>query len=107
MAAISSALTQVSGILDNRELYRSLTLAGTPVEVMDSARMRHVRTPVVVMALAGAGAALLFLFPLAGAAVLTTPMALVQLGVTLAVGIALVLASAFAAKPVMRRVLAG
>ena len=107
LAAISSALTQVSGILDNRELYRSLTLAGTPVEVMDSARMRHVRTPVVVMALAGAGAALLFLFPLAGAAVLTTPMALVQLGVTLAVGIALVLASAFAAKPVMRRVLAG
>ncbi|XGU21958.1 hypothetical protein ACETU7_27770 [Rhodococcus sp. 3Y1] len=66
LAAISSALTQVSGILDNRELYRSLTLAGTPVEVMDSARMRHVRTPVVVMALAGAGAALLFLFPLAG-----------------------------------------
>ena len=107
LAAISSALTQVSGILDNRELYRSLTLAGTPVEVMDSARMRHVRTPVVVVALAGAGAALLFLFPLAGAAVLTTPMALVQLGVTLAVGIALVLASAFAAKPVMRRVLAG
>ena len=45
LAAISSALTQVSGILDNRELYRSLTLAGTPVEVMDSARMRHVRTP--------------------------------------------------------------
>ncbi|MFD4180206.1 FtsX-like permease family protein [Rhodococcus sp. NPDC058514] len=106
LAAISSALTQVSAILDNRQLYRSLALAGTPTEVMDAARLRQVRTPVVAMALAGAGGALLFLFPLAGAVVLTTPMALVQLGVTLAAGIALVLASVFVARPVMRRVLA-
>ncbi|TJZ77831.1 FtsX-like permease family protein [Rhodococcus oryzae] len=106
LAAISSALTQVSTILDNRQLYRSLALAGTPPEVMDRARMRQVRTPVVVMALAGAGGALLFLFPLTGAAIVTSPMALLQLGVTLAAGIALVLASALLARPVMRRVLA-
>ena len=106
LAAISSALTQVSTILDNRQLYRSLALAGTPPEVMDRARMRQVRTPVVVMALAGAACALLFLFPLVGAVIVTTPMSLVQLGVTLAAGIALVLASALVARPVMRRVLA-
>jgi hypothetical protein len=96
----------VSSILDNRQLYRSLALAGTPPEVMDRARMRQVRTPVAVMALAGAGGALLFLFPLTGAAIVTSPAALLQLGVTLAAGIALVLASALLARPVMRRVLA-
>ncbi|MFC9788653.1 FtsX-like permease family protein [Rhodococcus sp. NPDC127528] len=107
LAAISSALTQVSAVLDNRALYRSLALSGTPMNVMNAARLREARTPVLAMSLAGAGGALLFLFPLVGAAIVTSPAAMIRLALTLAVGISLVLVSVRAARPVLRRTLAG
>ena len=101
LAAVSSLLTQTAAILENRGLYRNLALAGTPVAVMDKARSRQVRVPVLVMSLVGAGLLLGFLFPLTGLVLLTSPMALVQLALLLAAGTALVTLSVRASRPVL------
>lgn len=102
LAAISSVLTQVAAILENRRLYTNLALAGTPFVVMESARSQQVRTPVTVMSLVGAGMLLAFVFPLTGMVLLQAPQALVQLAVLLAAGICLVLVSVRASRPVLR-----
>lgn len=103
LAAISAVLTQIAAILDNRELYRNLSLAGTPLSVMDGARRRQVRTPVVVMSVLGAGIALGFLFPITGMVLLTAPKALVQLVALMSLGCGLVMAAVRASKPTLRQ----
>ncbi|AEF39687.1 FtsX-like permease family protein [Hoyosella subflava] len=105
LAAISAVLTQIASILDNRELYRNLSLAGTPFRVMNGARIRQVRTPVVVMSLVGAGFALCFLFPITGMVLLTSPLALLQLAGLIALGCGLVIAAVYASRPVLRSVM--
>lgn len=105
LAAISAVLTQIASILENRDLYRNLALAGTPFETMDAARMRQVRSPVIVMSLIGAGFALAFLFPITGLVVLTSPLALFQLAALLIAGCGLVIAAVYGSRPVLRTVM--
>ncbi|WP_278314816.1 FtsX-like permease family protein [Lolliginicoccus levis] len=104
LAAISSALAQAASILEHRELYVALHHAGTPVPVMQAARSRQARGPVLVLSLVSAGAALAFLFPITGAVVLLDPLALGQLLVLLALGNAIVLGGVLATRPLLRRV---
>ncbi|GGC71645.1 hypothetical protein IEU95_14265 [Hoyosella rhizosphaerae] len=105
LAAISAVLTQVATILDNRDLYRNLNYAGTPFTVMNEARTRQVRTPVVVMSLIGAGFALGFLFPITGLMIFINPLALVQLIGLIAFGCGLVIAAVYATTPILRSVM--
>ncbi|MBD8505570.1 hypothetical protein HT102_03585 [Hoyosella sp. G463] len=103
LAAISSALTQAAAILEHRDLYVALHHAGTPVAVMQAARSRQARGPVLVLSVVSAGAALAFLFPITGAVVLVDPLALGQVLALLALGNALVLGGVLATRPVLRR----
>ncbi|WP_149361357.1 FtsX-like permease family protein [Lolliginicoccus suaedae] len=104
LAAISTALTQAAAILEHRELYVSLHHAGTPVAVMQAARSRQARGPVLVLSVVSAGAALAFLFPITGAVVLLDPLALGQVVMLLALGNAIVIGGVLATRPLLRRV---
>src|SRR5690606_14334611 len=48
MVAVSVGVNQGSGILDQRELHRSLHFLGVPVETVDGARTRAVMSPLLL-----------------------------------------------------------
>ncbi|WP_152360220.1 hypothetical protein [Microlunatus speluncae] len=45
LAAVSSGVNQAAKVLDHRDQYRTLRLAGTPIEVLTSARLRETWLP--------------------------------------------------------------
>ncbi|MEU6141886.1 ABC transporter permease [Streptomyces sp. NPDC047081] len=50
VAAASAGLTAAANVLDRRRVYRLLRLAGTPLRVLDRARVRETVIPLVVLA---------------------------------------------------------
>ncbi|MEZ0166775.1 hypothetical protein AB2L27_18625 [Kineococcus sp. LSe6-4] len=100
LAAVSTGVTQASRVLDSRERYRTLHLAGTDLAVLHAARARETWIPLVVT-MGGAGAlALLIVSPVLGL-LRTAPVGVVWfLGCALA-GAALVLLAARASRPLV------
>lgn len=90
MVAVSVGVNQASGILDQRDLHRSLHFLGVPVETVDAARTRAVMTPLLFTAIGSALCAAVLVFPLVGIAVITAPLSLVTIVAVVAFGIALV-----------------
>ncbi|WP_238146593.1 FtsX-like permease family protein [Ornithinimicrobium murale] len=102
--AASVAVNQAADILDRRELFASLERMGMPLLGMDRARRRAVLSPLRLVSLGSALAAATLIFPLAGIALLTNPLALVTTALLLAAGIALVWLTLLATSPLLARV---
>lgn len=106
VAATSTGVMQAGRIIDQRNEYRALHLAGTDVRVMDRARLLEVGVPLVAAVLLATAAAGVFLVPALGFGLFTQPVVVVQYLLSVVGACALVLAGSWASKGVVRTVLA-
>ncbi|WPF82601.1 hypothetical protein SANBI_000211 [Sanguibacter sp. 4.1] len=104
LAAVSTGVMQAGNVIAQREEYRALSLAGTDLRVLDSARMRETFIPLVVTVGTSAGFALLFMLPVLGAGMIAQWSVVVQFVVSVGVAAGLVLAGAAASRTVVREV---
>lgn len=105
LAAVSTGVIQSARVIDQRSEYRMLSLAGTDTSVLDKARAAEVRIPLRAGLVVALLSATIFLIPLA-VGFFSNPMPTVQLAISLAAAVALVLLGAATARPVLRNVLA-
>lgn len=103
MVAASVGVNQASGILDARDLHRSLHLLGVPLEVVDRARRRAVMSPLLITAIGSALCAAVLVFPLLGMALVVAPLSLLTITLVLATGIGTVWVATRATGPVLAR----
>ena len=106
MVACSVAVTQASGILDQRDLHRSLHSLGVPADTVDAARRRAVMSPLLVTSLGSALCAAVLVFPLLGIALIAAPLSLVTIAAVLSAGIALVWVATRLTRPMLLRAFA-
>lgn len=104
MVACSVGVNQAAQILDRRDVHRSLAIMGTPIQVQDAARRGSVTLPLTVASLGSAGLAAALLFPLLGAALIFAPVSLLTMLSLIVVGFAIVVATLFATRPLLRDV---
>ncbi|MEU1573460.1 FtsX-like permease family protein [Streptomyces collinus] len=108
VAAASAGLTAAANVLDRRRVYGLLRLAGTPLEVLDRARIRETVIPLACLAGAttvmGAFGAMQ-LNKAAGTTINTSGA--VQLVICVVVGALAMLAAIAGSKPLLRKVTAG
>ncbi|MDR5701680.1 FtsX-like permease family protein [Agromyces aerolatus] len=107
MVACSVGVNQAAGVLDRRDLYRSLDLLGMPLEVMDAARRRAVMSPLRITALGSAVTAAIVMLPLTGITLIVAPLSLVVIAGVLAAGIGVVWLGLRATRPVLERAAVG
>jgi hypothetical protein len=107
MVACSVGVNQAAGVLDRRELYRSLDMLGTPLATMDAARRRAVMSPLRITAIGSAVIAAIVMLPLTGLALIVAPLSLVVIAGVLAAGIGVVWLGLRATRPVLARAAAG
>jgi hypothetical protein len=88
--AVSIGITQASGILDQRNLHRSLHYLGVPLPVVDAARRSSVMSSLLMTAVGSALCAAVLVFPLMGMAVIVAPLSLLTIAAVIAGGIGLV-----------------
>ena len=105
LAAVSTGVTASAKVIDQRSTYRMLALAGTETTVLDRARSAEVRIPLRAGLVVALFSATIFLIPLS-VGFFSNPMPTVQLAISLAAAVALVLFGATTARPVLRNVLA-
>jgi hypothetical protein len=105
--ACSVGVNQAAGVLDRRELYRSLDLVGMPVETMDAARRRAVMSPLRITAIGSAVIAAVVMLPLTGLTLIVAPLSLVVIAGVLAAGIGVVWLGLRATRPVLVRAATG
>jgi hypothetical protein len=103
MVACSVGVNQAAGILDRRDLYRSLDMLGMPERTMDAARRRAVMSPLRITAIGSAVVAAVVMLPLTGAALLVQPLALIVIAAVLAAGIGVVALGLVLTRPLLRR----
>ncbi len=103
MVACSVGVNQSAGILDRRELYRSLDMLGMPERTMDAARRRAVMSPLRLTAIGSAVVAAVVMLPLTGATLLFQPLALIVIAAVLAAGIGVVALGLVVTRPLLRR----
>ncbi|GAA5196648.1 FtsX-like permease family protein [Microbacterium jejuense] len=103
MVACSVGVNQAAGILDRRDLYRSLDMLGMPGGTMDAARRRAVMSPLRITAVGSAAIAAVVMLPLTGVTLLVQPLALVVIAAVLAAGIGVVALGLVLTKPLLRR----
>ncbi len=103
--ACSVGVNQAAAVLDRRGLYVGLDRMGMQPQVMDRARILAVRQPLTSVVIASAVAAGLVMAPLVGHALLTDPRTLVATPLVLLAGIGLVRVGAWAARPMLIRIL--
>ena len=106
VAAVSTGVMQAGGVIDRRNEYRALSLAGTDLRVLDEARLRETAVPLVAAVALATGSALVFLLPALGMAVVTSSAVGLQFALSVLGACALVLAGSFASRRVVRMVLA-
>lgn len=104
LAAVSTGVMQAGNVIAQRTEYRALSLAGTDLRVLDSARMRETFIPLVVTVGTSAGFALLFMLPVLGAGMLTQVSVVVQFVLSVLAATGLVLLGAAASRTVVRDV---
>ncbi|MDH6493136.1 ABC transporter permease [Streptomyces sp. SAI-127] len=108
VAAASAGLTAAANVLDRRRMYGLLRLAGTPLKVLDGARIRETVIPLAV--LAGGTTAMgafgaMQLNKAAGTTINTSGV--VQLVICLAVGTLAMFAAVTGSRPLLRKVTEG
>jgi hypothetical protein len=108
VAAASAGLTAAANVLDRRRMYGLLRLAGTPLQVLDGARVRETVIPLAV--LAGGTTAMgafgaMQLNKAAGTTINTSGV--IQLVICLAVGTLAMLAAITGSRPLLRKVTEG
>lgn len=99
VAATSSGVVHASRVIDQAPVYRSLTLAGTEVAVLDATRLREIIWPLAVTALTAGGFATLLLLPLS----LQAPLALPRFAVAVLGSAALTVVALLASRPLLLR----
>lgn len=104
LAAVSTGVMQAGNVIAQRTEYRALSLAGTDLRVLDSARMRETFIPLVVTVGTSAGFALLFMLPVLGAGMLAQVSVVVQFVLSVLAATGLVLLGAAASRTVVRDV---
>ncbi|MEU6912556.1 FtsX-like permease family protein [Streptomyces olindensis] len=108
VAAASAGLTAAANVLDRRRVYGLLRLAGTPLQVLDRARIRETVIPLTVLA-GGTTAMGVFgatqLNKAAGTTINTSGA--LQLVICVTVGALAMLAAIAGSKPLLRKVTAG
>ncbi len=103
LAAVSSGVNQAAKVLDHRDQYRLLRLAGTPVEVLSSARLRETWLPLAASLTIAAACSL----------VIVAPFGLMMIGASLAgpllfgggivLSVTLVMLAVLASQPLVHR----
>ncbi|WP_315096024.1 FtsX-like permease family protein [uncultured Cellulomonas sp.] len=106
LAAVSAGIAQAAAVLDRRREIALQNLAGMPPELLDSVRRRSVLVPLLFVSVGSAATALVMLFPLFGAAAVSSPQGLLLLFGFLTGGCALVYAATETSRPLLRSVLA-
>lgn len=107
VVACSVGVNQAAGVLDRRDLYRSLGMLGMPVGTMDAARRRAVMSPLRITAISSAVTAAIVMLPLTGIALIVAPLSLVVIAAVLAAGIGVVWLGLRATRPVLERAAVG
>jgi len=97
--AASSAITQSAGTLDRAELYSGLHRLGMPWSTMNAARTKSLMIPALAASVAFAIASTVLVFPLAGMAVIFSPLTVITVIVAVLLGLVLVRASISVADP--------
>ncbi|MGO2519770.1 MAG: FtsX-like permease family protein [Microbacterium sp.] len=103
MVAISVGVNQASGILDQRELHRSLHFLGVPLETVDAARTRAIMAPLLLTAIGSALCAVVLVFPLVGIALVVAPLSILTIVAVIGIGIALVWSGVRVTRPLLGR----
>lgn len=106
LAAVSTGVTQAGRIIDQRETYRALILAGTPRGTLENARMKETAIPLGAALGTATLAMLVVMLPILGATVWAQPAVIVQFVLAVGAAAALVLLGALASSVVARRVTA-
>ncbi len=102
MVACTVGVNQAAQILDRRDVLRSLHLVGAPLAVQDAARRKAVLSPLLLASLGSVLVAAVVMFPLVGTALLIAPLTLGAISGSVLLGIALVLLSLLATRPLLR-----
>lgn len=105
-AAVSTGVMQAGSVIDRREEYRALHLAGTDLRSLDRARVRETAVPLLAGVVIATASSLFFLLPALGMAVVSSPVVLIQFALSVAGACALVLLGSMASRGVVRQVLA-
>ena len=103
VSATSTGVVQAARVLDQREQYRALALAGAAEQSLHAARTREVALPLVVTVLVAGGMTLALMVPFAQR---IGPELLVRFGVAVVAAVALMVASVAASRPLVRSVCA-
>ncbi|WP_369240161.1 FtsX-like permease family protein [Streptomyces sp. R21] len=108
VAAASAGLTAAANVLDRRRVYGLLRLAGTPLEVLDRARVRETVIPLAVLAGGTTAMGVFGAMQLNKAAGTTiNASGAVELVLCVAVGTLAMLAAIAGSRPLLRKVTAG
>ncbi|GGN00790.1 ABC transporter permease [Streptomyces fuscichromogenes] len=108
VAAASAGLTAAANVLDRRRVYGLLRLSGTPLEVLDGARVRETVIPLAVLAGGTTAMGAFGAMQLNKAAGTTMNVGgALELVVCVAVGALAVFAAIAGSRPLLRRVTAG
>lgn len=106
VAGVSTGVMQAGRVIDQRQAYRNLVLAGTDTRVLDAARFRETLIPLLAAAGTAAVSMLVIIAPLLGLGTFAQPQVLVQYVLSVLGAGGLVLLGAAAATPVARRMVA-
>ncbi|WP_344423264.1 hypothetical protein [Pseudonocardia ailaonensis] len=102
VAATATGTAAAARVLDHRHTLRLLRLAGTPVRVLEQARMRETAAPLLVNGAIALAFGLLCASPFTAATGVLAPSGLIVLGSVLLAGTAAVLAATAASRPLLR-----
>jgi len=97
--AASSAISQSASTLDRAELYSGLHRLGMPYSTMNSARTESLMIPALTASIGFAIASTALVLPLAGMAVIISPLTVLTVIVAVLLGLALVRVSILVADP--------
>ncbi|MEV3937376.1 ABC transporter permease [Glycomyces sp. NPDC049804] len=103
-AAVSAAISAIGSVLDRRQAYRLLHLAGTEQEVLDKARRQEALLPLTVIGGASILTGMVLTMPVIGAMGFDASGALI-LGATVAAGVVAVVAAGALSRPLLRSVM--
>ncbi|TGO05405.1 hypothetical protein [Serinibacter arcticus] len=106
VAGVSTGVMQAGRVIDQRQAYRNLVLAGTDTRVLDAARFRETLIPLLAAAGTAAVSMLVIIAPLLGLSTFAQPQVLVQYVLSVLAAGGLVLLGAAASTPVARRMVA-
>lgn len=106
LAAVSTGVMQAGRVIDQRQEYRNLVLAGTDLATLDKARLRETSIPLLASMGVATVTMLLIMVPLVGVSVYTAPAVLALYVTSVAATAVLVLLGAWATRFVARQLTA-